>query len=400
MIFPKDFKDKKILVFGLGVTGISVIKFFKKNKINFSCWDDNCKNNFLYKKNLDKFYYKKNYDFIILSPGVNIFNHKKKNFFLLNKKKIITDLDIYFSLKNLNNYTIGVTGTNGKSTFCKLLDTILKKNKLKSKILGNYGTPILSSKISKKEICIIELSSYQIDYSKNIKLNRAIILNISPDHLERHKNLKNYTNIKFKIFNFLKHNGCGFFKFGIKNKKRKNIKSFNRIDNKLLKKILGSKIKIPKDIFNNITLTHRNENFYKLKNFYFINDSKSTNFDSVKYALKNYKNIILILGGLLKKNDNFFISQFKNKIFKVYLTGKSISPLIKSLIRQKFKFVYQKNLKKLLNKNIKNDFKINKKNKKIFFVLFSPGAASFDQYENYIDRGNKFKNLVYNAFKR
>jgi len=399
MIFPKDFKDKKILVFGLGITGVSVIKFLIKKKINFSCWDDNHKNNFLFKKNLDKFYYKKKYDFIILSPGVNIFNHKNSYFFLLNKKKIITDLDIFFSLKNSNNYTIGVTGTNGKSTFCKLLDTILKKNKLKSKILGNYGTPVLSSKISKKEICIIELSSYQIDYSKNIKLNRAIILNISPDHLERHKNLKNYTNVKFKIFDFLKHDGCGFFKFGIKNKKRKNVKSFNRIDNKLLKKILGSKINISNDIFNNITLPHRNEKFYKLKNFYFINDSKSTNFDSVKYAIKNYKNIILILGGLLKKNDNFFISQFKNKIFKVYLTGKSISPLKKSLIGQKFKFIYQKNLKKLLNKNIKNDFKINKNNKNNFFVLFSPGAASFDQYKNYIDRGNKFKNLVYNAFK-
>ncbi|MEK9959463.1 MAG: Mur ligase family protein, partial [Pelagibacteraceae bacterium] len=244
------------------------------------------------------------------------------------------------------------------------------------------------------------LSSYQIDYSKNIKLNRAIILNISPDHLERHKNLKNYTNVKFKIFDFLKHDGYGFFKFKIKNKKRKNVKSFNRIDNKLLKKILGSKINIPNDIFNNIALPHRNENFYKLKNFYFINDSKSTNFDSVKYAIKNYKNIILILGGLLKKNDNFFISQFKNKIFKIYLTGKSIYPLKKSLIRQKFKFIYQKNLKNLLNKNIKNDFIIKKKNKKNFFVLFSPGAASFDQYENYIDRGNKFKNLVYNAFKR
>jgi len=127
MNFPEDFIDKKILVFGLGITGVSVIKFLIKKKINFSYWDDNSKNNFLYKKNLDRFYYKKKYDFIILSPGINIFNHKNSNFFLLNKKKIITDLDIFFSLNKLNNYKIGVTGTNGKSTFCKLLETILKK---------------------------------------------------------------------------------------------------------------------------------------------------------------------------------------------------------------------------------------------------------------------------------
>ena len=242
MHFPKDFLNKKILIFGYGKTGKSAGKLLDKFKITYSIYDDN-----ISKKNklFDKEFYKNNYDFIILSPGINIYNHKKKNFFSKYKKKIITDLDIFFSFQKKYKYTIGITGTNGKSSFCNLLKDILDRNNIKSKILGNFGIPVLDKRISSDEICIIELSSYQIDYSKNLKLDKACILNISPDHLERHKTLSNYKKIKLKIFKFLKENGRGYYhqKSFPKLKNINKIKSFSNLNKVFFKKYFGKKYK-------------------------------------------------------------------------------------------------------------------------------------------------------------
>ena len=85
MLFPEKFKNKKILIFGYGKTGKSVQKYFIKNKINYTIWDDNRKLNI---KKIDKKYYLKKYDYIILSPGVDIYHHQKKDF-LKNTKKIL-----------------------------------------------------------------------------------------------------------------------------------------------------------------------------------------------------------------------------------------------------------------------------------------------------------------------
>ncbi|MEL0177056.1 MAG: Mur ligase family protein, partial [Pelagibacteraceae bacterium] len=254
----KEFVNKKILIFGYGKTGKSVEKFFKKKNIRHSIWDDKIKN-----KKFDKNFYKKKYDFIVLSPGIDIYHHKKKKFFKKHKSKIITDLDIFFSLTKNYKYTIGITGTNGKSSFCNLLKLILKKNKINSKIIGNFGNPVLEGDFSEKKYYIIELSSYLLDYSKYIKLNSACILNVSPDHLERHLNLKNYKKIKLKIFKFLKEQGKGFYhKSSFPNYRSKlNIKYFNNINKNLISNIIGKKIKISKKILNANILPHRNELF-------------------------------------------------------------------------------------------------------------------------------------------
>ena len=320
MQFPRDFFNKKILIFGYGKTGKSAGRSLNKFKINFSIYDDNINKK---KKSFDKEYYKKKYDFIILSPGVNIYNHKNKNFFQKNRKKIITDLDIFFSFQKKYKYAIGITGTNGKSGFCNLLKHILDKNNIKSKILGNFGIPVLDKRILTDEICIIELSSYQINYSKNLKLDKACILNISPDHLERHKTLSNYKKVKLKIFKFLKENGRGYFhqRSFPRLKNSNKIKSFSNVNKKLLKNILGKNIKIHKNYYHRIKnkLPHRVEFFYKKNNFKFINDSKSTNFDATKYAIQQNKNIILIIGGLLKKGDNYNFKDISKNLVDIYV---------------------------------------------------------------------------------
>ena len=117
MFFPENFKNKKILIFGYGKTGKSVQNYFIKNKIKYTIWDDNKKLNI---KKIDKKYYLKKYDYIILSPGVDIYHHQNRSFFKKHIKNIITDLDIFFLDKRKLGYIIGVTGTNGKSSFCNL----------------------------------------------------------------------------------------------------------------------------------------------------------------------------------------------------------------------------------------------------------------------------------------
>ena len=400
MHFPENFLYKKILIFGYGKTGKSVGKFLDKFKIYYSIYDDNISKKI---NSFDKQFYKKNYDFIILSPGINIYNHKKKKFFQKHKKKIITDLDIFFAIQKKYKYTIGITGTNGKSGFCNLLKNILDKNNIKSKILGNFGIPVLNKRISNDEICIIELSSYQIDYSKNLKLDKACILNISPDHLERHKTLSNYKNIKLKIFKFLKENGRGYYhqKSFPKLKNKNKIKSFSNLNKNFLRNLLGKNIKIHKNYHNQTKnkLPHRIEFFYKKNNFKFINDSKSTNFEATKFAIQQNKNIILIIGGLLKKGDSYNFRNCSNNLVNIYIFGKKNNIIKKSLNKQKIQFICFDNLRAILKNIYKNYYLENKNSKKIFTVLFSPAAASFDQFKNFEDRGNKFKKYTYELFK-
>ena len=189
------FLGKKILIYGLGKSGISSYKFLN-NKAKIYLFDDNLKKNkkiINYKKILNI-----NFDIIIISPGIDKTNCKLSKFLKKNSNKIYTDLDIFFSF--FKNQSIAITGTNGKSTTAKILYDVLLDQKKDVRLVGNIGNPVLSQKnISKNTIFVIEVSSYQLDYSKIFSSKYAIILNISIDHIERHKNLKNYINAKFKL---------------------------------------------------------------------------------------------------------------------------------------------------------------------------------------------------------
>ena len=196
-----NFKNKKILIYGLGKSGISSLNFLKNNNI-CSIFDDNKKNipsNFRKKIINVGNILNKNFDFIVLSPGIDINKCKISNYLRKNRSKIITELDI-FQISYPKVKKITITGTNGKSTTSKLLYDVLKANKKDVRLTGNIGYPILiEKKITKNTIFVIEASSYQLDYSKFFKSKYSVILNINPDHLERHITFKNYADAKFKI---------------------------------------------------------------------------------------------------------------------------------------------------------------------------------------------------------
>ena len=417
-----NFRDKSFAVYGLGLTGRSTINFLKKNraKIVFS-WDDYInKSNFKFK---NKFKTNLNLvDFIVVSPGINIKKSKFKKLLLKNKKKIITDLDLFF-LKNNVKKSIFITGTNGKTTTCSLIHHVLKKNNIKNKLAGNIGKPILDLKFAKNEIYIIEASSYQLEYSQFIKPYCAAILNISQDHLEWHGSKKNYIMSKIKIFKnqtkkdiailgdiklkkiYESKKFLGRLKFiknnpiKIRNTNNKYLKLAANYDNIKFAYFITKFFNIDKkhflkslDSFHG--LPHRHETFLKIGNCTFINDSKATSFESTKYALKSNNNIIWITGGQPKKNDKININHFKQKIIKAYIIGNHANFFVK-LINKRIKFEITKSLKTAVNKVFKS-----LRTKLNTTVLFSPASASYDQFKNFVERGERFKNLVKNNVKK
>ena len=421
------FFKKKILIYGLGKSGLSTYQCLKKQSKIF-LFDD--KKKFTKNKNIKKKLIKhKNlinneFDYIIISPGININKCTLSKYLKKNLRKINTDLDIFYSLYNLNK-NITITGTNGKSTTAKILYEVLKDQKFDVRLVGNIGNPILlEKKITKNTIYVIEASSYQLEYSKLFKADYAAILNISPDHLERHKTLANYIKAKFKLIKNQTSRGVAFL--NTKNpyiqkevKKNKIISKIIRINKKINSKFIekinnpyfmtegnkenlsfvieiSKKLNIKKnDLFKTLKkfngLKYRQQTIYRSKSLTIINDSKATSYSSSVSILKSLTNVYWIVGGLAKKGDKFLLSKNDCKTFKAYIFGKDKNFFIKDLKRV-MSYKYFKNLTILLKKVLLDIKK--EKNNKHNIILFSPAAASFDSFKNFEDRGKYFNNLI------
>ena len=152
MVNLQKYKNKKIAIYGMGRTGYSVAKTFKKLKAKIYCWDDNKQVREKIKNfTLNKFWKNKaSFDAIVISPGIDINKCRIKKYLKKNLNKIITDLDLFIEL-NKDALIISITGTNGKSTTCKIIEKILKVAKYKVKTVGNIGNPILFSINAKKK---------------------------------------------------------------------------------------------------------------------------------------------------------------------------------------------------------------------------------------------------------
>ena len=348
-----NLSKKSFAIYGLGKTGKSVINYFdRKGFENWSAWDDNAKEKVFWgsiKKKKGERLFSKHLDsaeFIVVSPGISLNKASLKKKLIENKEKIITDLDLFYLL-NPKIKTIVITGTNGKSTTCKILEHVLRKNNTNVRLAGNIGKPILDLNLKNSPIVIIEASSFQLAYSKFVRPDYAAILNITNDHLDWHGSSKNYVNSKFKIFSnqikkdtafiddikFLKKYKKAKYRAKLKfikaakyNKIKKFIKnnylnleinqqnmSFVQAISKTLK--ISDKSLI-KSLGSFKGLPHRHEIIYKKNNKTFINDSKATSFEASKFALKGNKNIFWILGGLPKKGDKFKLGVLKKILLK------------------------------------------------------------------------------------
>ena len=405
--------NKKFLIYGYGISGKSIEKYLNNKNCDYNIYDD-------YKKITNKKVIKRNklinninkYNYFIVSPSIKI---DKKHFLYKYKNQILIDLD-FLSLELSRQKIIGVTGTEGKSSTCFYLKEILSE-KYNTEIIGNFGNTILNNKnlinyLSKVDILIIELSSYQLDKVKYLKLHYGLITNIFSDHLDYHNNIKQYINSKFRIQNLL-YTNCNlylskklFLKYqteikinkrrivlfndsiSLKNNLVNYIREINLNSTRKLVHNIDSKIKIKTNLISN-DLNYRNQLIYNLNKLKIYNDSKCTNLNNAIYKnnLINSSKKILILGGKFKK-------QSKNSKFNISNTLVLIFGNNTNLFINHLNFI-NSNYYKFLNLNELSKFlrlilKINRYNN----VLFSPGGESFDCYKNYLDRGEHFNKLI------
>ena len=425
MKIPSVLTNKSFAIYGLGNTGRSVINFFNKIKFkNYLIWDDNksIRNLWNLNKHKKKTFFKSinSVDYIIISPGINIKKKGIKRELFKNKHKIITDLDLFFLIYPKIK-SIVVTGTNGKSTTCKIIEHVLKKNNFNVKLGGNIGKPILSLKLNKNSFLVIEASSFQLAYSKYINPKYALLINITHDHLDWHESMKNYIQSKIKIFSLQKKNSYALlnsskllklFKKNHFKAKLKFVKIINykKIKNKILNRYLNLQandenvsfvyelsklLKIKKKSFIKSLksfkgLDHRHEIFYKKENKTFINDSKATSFEATRFALKNYKNIFWIVGGLPKVGDKFKTDSVTKNVSKAYIIGKNMKTY-KNFLRGKVQMKFCRTLNYAVI-SIFKDIKNIKREKVV--ILLSPAAASYDQFKNFEERGYEYKKLI------
>ena len=416
-----NLKKLSFLVYGLGSTGHSVIQYFKKRKIyDFFVWDDNTRLRKQFgSKNVSNLKNAlKKVDYIVLSPGISLKKTKYRKDLIRFRKKIIADIDLLY-LSNLSFKSIVVTGSNGKSTTCKIITHLLKKNKFNVELGGNIGKPVLDLKIKKDIFFVIEASSFQLSHSRFIHPNYAILLNITNDHIDWHGSMKAYIKSKLKIFNLQEKNNFALVNHNFKNifRKKKYLSKLVSVKFRDYKKIkykikndylksstndenmnfvyaLSKLLKINKNSFiksmsSFLGLPHRYEIFFKKKGITFVNDSKATSLQASKFALASSKNIYWILGGLPKDKDRIDLKYIKNNVIKSYIIGKNIN-FFKKQLKNKIKFSVTKNLKNAIISALK-DIKLLKRINNT--ILLSPGAASFDQFKNFENRGDQFKKL-------
>ena len=410
------FYKKKILIYGLGKSGLSAFKFLKKDN-EITTHDDKIKDD-------NKKIIKKKFDFIIISPGIDINKCNLSKYLKDNNKKIYTDLDIFYNSYKRNN-KITITGTNGKSTTAKILYDVLRDQKVDVRLVGNIGNPVLlEKKITNKTVFVIEASSYQLEYSKLFKSNISIILNISPDHLERHKTISRYVSAKFKLIkNQSKEdlailNTKNFYirrEIKLKNFLPKIIKIEKNTNNNILKKInnpyfntdgnrdnlkfvleVAKIMNLKKNfLFKTLKkfkgLKYRQEIIFQSKNLTIINDSKATTFSSSMSLLKSLTNVYWIVGGQAKKGDILLLSKKSCKNFKAYIFGNNKNFFINKL-KKIMKYESFLDLNSLIKK-LFLEIKVEKKTKHRT-ILFSPSAASFDSFKNFEQRGKYFNYLI------
>ena len=425
------FFKKNFLIYGFGKSGYASYKFLcKKNDCKII--DDNKKNipsKYSHKTINHKQLKKNNFDYIVISPGIDVNKCSLSRYLKKNNSKVITELDIfYLSYPNIKKITI--TGTNGKSTTSKLLYDILKEHKKDVRLTGNIGSPtLLETNLNNNTLFIIEASSYQLEYSKFFKSEYSLILNLSPDHLERHGSFENYVKVKFKLIKTQSKNSYAFIEN--KNYLLNNLIKKNKINSKIFrvnyKKYQKYNKMITNDYFMNASnfknlsfifaisknlklslkkiinvtnkfkqLNFRQQIIYRSKKLIIINDSKSTTLSSTLPLLESFKNIYWILGGIAKKGDQLKLKKENFRKIKAFIYGKD-KFFFSKILSNKIKYKISKNLNNSLLQVFK-DLRKKEEQKKI--LLFSPSAASFDQFKNFEDRGKYFNKIIKKYLKK
>ena len=307
--------------------------------------------------------------------------------------------DINIFLEENTSKKILISGNNGKSTVCSWLEKLFNYQNLDTLAIGNIGRPVLEFVEEKKDFFVLEVSSFHLDIAPLPKFKLSVLLNITPDHIDRHGSFNEYATIKKKIsdsseISIVNENLKEFIPqadYFFSNKGSVKDQNFNAI--KEICSCLNLNF-LEKDILNCFAqLPHRMELFHQLDgNITFIDDSKATNVASSLEGLKSVdesKSLIVFCGGRSKDQDFKSFTDYLNKrAKKIYYFGESTKILKKLLDSSKSQEV--SNLEEAVHsalKIIESDT----------VMILSPACSSLDMFESFEERGKKFKDLVLNA---
>lgn len=421
-----ELNNKKVLVIGLGKSGIAAAKLLLKNGAQVFLTEE--KKSALIASSIKKLpkkikvevgshkFFSKDFDLIVVSPGVP-WDHP---FLVRSRDKGIPvwpELELGWRFVKAKK-TIAITGTNGKTTTTALIAHLIKSAGKPVVVGGNIGTPLcdLVPEINSKTYLVLEVSSYQLEAQQTFAPDVSVVLNLTPDHLARHKTMNNYMRAKRRIFINMTEAGTAVY---------------NKKDSwcvKMVKGIKAKKVSFPssslKKIASNIQLPgqhnlenamasvaatlavdidkksiekglkifkgvpHRIEFVRELNGVQYFNDSKATNVDSTLVALKSFKSpVILILGGEHKGSSYKPLLPLIRKKVKEILTIGEAAPIIEQELKTGSSMTWVENLKNAVAK-------AQQLAKRGDVVLLSPACASFDQFNNFEHRGQHFIELV------
>ncbi|RJR48532.1 MAG: UDP-N-acetylmuramoyl-L-alanine--D-glutamate ligase [Desulfobacteraceae bacterium] len=444
-----DVQGKKVTVIGLGKSGYSAAKWLARHGAEVTVSD--IKEKGALDPNLvrdltsvgvkletgghrrDTFCHS---DFIVVSPGVPLDMPP-----LAEAREagipIIGELEL--ASRGMDIPILAVTGTNGKSTVTELLGALVRKAGYRVFVGGNIGTPLIDfpAEGGKADYAVVEVSSFQLDTAEKFSPHVAILLNITPDHLDRYPDYEAYEQSKLSIFRNQGKNGFAILndddarlssftprgpavlRYGMRRKEHRHawvedkmlcalsldakenafdLKDFalpgaHNIENLMAVVLAGMALKIESKVIQETivsfrALSHRMEPAGRFRGVSFYDDSKATNVDSALRAVLSFESpIVLIAGGRHKGADyGPLVKGAKDRVRKAVLIGEA-GPLIAESLKGQVPFEFARDMKEA----VARAFAAAKAGD---VVLLAPACSSFDMYTDYAQRGRVFKQAV------
>lgn len=455
MIPVTTFAGRDVAVLGAGLSGLATARALDAGGADVVVWDDKLRARDeaeaagfavrdLPAANFSRF------DAIVLTPGIPL-THPEPHWGVRKAKgagiEVVGDVELFFrerAKSSAGSKVIAITGTNGKSTTTALVAHLLEAGGKLVALGGNIGKAVLDLDAFTPDITyVLELSSYQIDLTPSLKPDAAALLNITPDHLDRHGTIENYAAIKARIFTQLNPEGTAVI--GVDDEPCRAIADGLRgpfavkriavghavetgvwIDGGVLREMdrgdqvacldlagIGSlrgahnwqnaaaaytlaramgldSAAIQQGLKSFAGLAHRMEQVAHVGKVLFVNDSKATNADAAGKALGSFNNIYWIVGGRAKEGGLAGLEAFYSRIARAYLIGEAVDDFAQQL-GDAVAHVTCGSLDRAVAKAA-HDASRSEASEPV--VLLSPACASFDQFENFVKRGDAFREQV------